>query len=105
MSTALSPLKRNQGLDVLRGLAVLLVVFNHFEPATIPGMVLPSGMFGWAYWRVHGLGWSGVDCFFVLSGFLMSGLLFKELQETGKLRLGRFWTRRCFTILPSYVFL
>jgi len=97
--------KRNQGLDVLRGLAVLLVVFNHFEPATIPGMVAPSGLLGTIYWKLHGLGWSGVDCFFVLSGFLISGLLFKEMETTGSLKLSRFWIRRGIKILPSYLVL
>jgi len=103
MSLPTSSPKRNQGLDVLRGLAVLLVVINHFEPATVPNAVIPSGAFGWAYWRLHGLGWSGVDCFFVLSGFLISGLLLKEMEQTGRIQLTRFWVRRSFKILPSYV--
>jgi peptidoglycan/LPS O-acetylase OafA/YrhL len=48
------------------------------------------------------LGWTGVDLFFVLSGFLISSLLFKELDRTGTLELKRFWLRRGLKIWPSY---
>jgi peptidoglycan/LPS O-acetylase OafA/YrhL len=44
----------------------------------------------------------GVDLFFVLSGFLVSGLVFRELDQTGHIDLGRFWVRRAFKILPSF---
>ncbi len=47
-------------------------------------------------------GWIGVDLFFVLSGFLVSGLLFRELRASGKLRLGRFFVRRGLKIYPSF---
>ena len=51
-------------------------------------------------------GWVGVDLFFVLSGFLVSGLLFQEYQRHGKIRVGRFLIRRGFKIYPSfYVFI
>jgi peptidoglycan/LPS O-acetylase OafA/YrhL len=50
----------------------------------------------------HRLGWLGVHLFFVLSGFLVSGLLFREHQETGKLDIGRFLVRRAFKIYPSF---
>lgn len=47
-----------------------------------------------------------MDLFFVLNGFLVSGLLFAEQQKTGKIRIGRFLIRRGFKIYPSfYVFL
>src|SRR5262249_876999 len=46
------------------------------------------------------------DLFFVLSGFLVSGLLFKEYKRHGDVRLGRFLVRRGFKIYPAfYVFL
>jgi peptidoglycan/LPS O-acetylase OafA/YrhL len=63
-----------------------------------------NGAAGALYWRVKNLGWTGVDLFFVLSGFLISGLLFKEIETTGSLNAGRFWYRRAFKILPSYLF-
>jgi peptidoglycan/LPS O-acetylase OafA/YrhL len=51
---------------------------------------------------ISSVGWVGVDLFFVLSGFLISRLLFQELEKTGRIRLGRFWLRRGFKIWPSY---
>lgn len=48
------------------------------------------------------LGWIGVDLFFVLSGFLISGLLYREVDETGGLKVKRFLLRRGFKIWPSY---
>lgn len=96
---------RNQGLDILRGVAILLVLVNHVEPSVLPGLPELSGAAGAVYWRLRSLGWSGVDMFFVLSGFLISGLLFKELERTGSLALARFWGRRAFKILPSYAVL
>ncbi len=76
---------RNPSLDLLRGIAVLLVIMSHYP------------YFGWMT-----AGWFGVDLFFVLSGFLISGLLFKEIQETGTIRIGRFLMRRGFKIYPSF---
>lgn len=96
---------RNRGLDLLRGSAILLVFLNHIESHTMPGFTCPQGLAGFVYWRIKTFGASGVDLFFILSGFLISGLLFKEIDETGGLRLGRFWARRAFKILPSYCFL
>jgi peptidoglycan/LPS O-acetylase OafA/YrhL len=50
------------------------------------------------------IGWTGVDLFFVLSGFLISGLLFRELTAFGSIRIGRFLLRRGAKIWPSYFF-
>ena len=69
---------RNQSLDVLRGIAILLVLGRHFNYFPL--------------WRQAG--WIGVDLFFVLSGFLISGLLFQEYKNTGKLDVRRFILRR-----------
>lgn len=80
---------RNQSLDVLRGVAILLVIGFHLG--------FPS---------IFRVGWLGVDIFFVLSGFLISGLLFRDFEEHQTIRLGNFWFRRAFKILPPlYVFL
>jgi peptidoglycan/LPS O-acetylase OafA/YrhL len=80
---------RIQQLDALRAIAVLLVLGHHLS---INGL----------WFRV---GWSGVDLFFVLSGFLISGLLFREFQATGGFRVGRFLTRRGLKIYPVYFLL
>lgn len=50
-----------------------------------------------------GGGFVGVDVFFVISGFLIGGLLFKELDETGRISLGRFYLRRIRRLAPAYL--
>jgi peptidoglycan/LPS O-acetylase OafA/YrhL len=55
-----------------------------------------------------GLGWAeggfiGVDLFFVLSGFLVSGVILSEIDRTGRLRLARFYSRRVRRLLPAAV--
>ncbi len=47
-------------------------------------------------------GWSGVDLFFVLSGFLISGLLFREYKASGNIRVGHFLARRSIKLYPGY---
>lgn len=77
---------RNQSLDVLRGLAILLVLGRHSSQ--------------YFYW--HRAGGIGVSLFFVLSGFLISGLLFAEWKATGTINLQIFLIRRAFKIYPAY---
>ena len=48
------------------------------------------------------LGWTGVDLFFVLSGFLISGLLFREYKKSGRIQVARFFIRRGLKIYPAY---
>jgi peptidoglycan/LPS O-acetylase OafA/YrhL len=85
--------KRDRWLDALRGAAVLLVLGRHLE---LPADAHPL-LAGWQ----RG-GWVGVDLFFVLSGFLVSGLLFSEVRRRGSLALGRFLVRRTFRIYPAF---
>lgn len=75
-------------LDLLRGVAILLVMGRH--------------MYVTAWW--HRVGWFGVQLFFVLSGFLVSGLLFREYQQHGRLDLRRFLIRRALKIYPGFFF-
>ena len=77
---------RNKRLDILRGIAVLLVLGRH---GVMEGV-----------WKETG--WAGVDLFFVLSGFLISGLLFSEYKRTRSIDLARFFIRRGFKIYPSF---
>jgi len=84
-------------LDVLRGLAILLVIFRH---AIIPWS--KAGILRYPMLGLWHLGWTGVDLFFVLSGFLIGGLLFTEIRTTGRLDVGRFLVRRGFKIWPAY---
>jgi len=46
-------------------------------------------------------GWTGVDLFFVISGFLISGLLFEEFQQRGQINFGRFAIRRALKLYPA----
>jgi peptidoglycan/LPS O-acetylase OafA/YrhL len=78
------PAARYRGLDGLRAIAVTLVVVYHlFPPALLPG------------------GFIGVDVFFVISGFLITSLLLREHDTTGRIRLARFWQRRARRLLPA----
>jgi peptidoglycan/LPS O-acetylase OafA/YrhL len=82
----LRPIARARSLDILRAVAILLVLFHHYGSWT----------------PIAGIGWMGVDLFFVLSGYLVSGLLFDELARTGEVRPGHFLLRRGFKIYPSF---
>lgn len=92
---------RNRSLDLLRGLAVLLVLGRH----------MPHDIYGQSSWVFqmlqgwHHIGWAGVDLFFVLSGFLVSGLLFAEYRARGTVDPGRFLIRRGLRIYPAFYFL
>jgi peptidoglycan/LPS O-acetylase OafA/YrhL len=81
--------KRIFQLDVLRGIAILLVMGVH-----VPAYPIWSTIGGW-----------GVDLFFVLSGFLISNLLFSEYRERGVIRLRRFFFRRALKLYPSFYLL
>ncbi len=87
---------RNLQLDLLRFVAILGVLFRHLILFTKPNR--------WDALPIRA-GWAGVDLFFVLSGFLVSGLLFGELKRTGGIRWPRFLLRRMMRIYPAFYFL
>jgi len=76
---------RLSGLDGLRALAVIGVVVYHFFPNALPG------------------GFIGVDIFFVISGFLITGLLLSEHTRTGRISLKHFWQRRARRLVPPLI--
>jgi peptidoglycan/LPS O-acetylase OafA/YrhL len=78
--------RRLSELDFLRGVAVILVLFGHH----------------WINDYLQHAGWVGVDLFFVLSGFLVSGLLFSEYKKFGDVRPFHFLIRRGFKIYPLF---
>lgn len=84
-------------LDFLRGLAILMVLGSHYivGPRDAGALKIPATMLA----RIGG---SGVDLFFVLSGFLVGGLLMRELKVYGKLDVKRFLLRRGWKIWPVY---
>lgn len=70
-------------VQALRAVAVMMVVINHLWPSVLPG------------------GFAGVDVFFVISGFLITAHLFRELESTGRVDLPSFWSRRIRRLLPA----
>ena len=89
----LSPRGRIVALDLLRLLAILMVFGRH--------MGMPPKTQTWMLTWQRG-GWVGVDLFFVLSGFLVAGLLFAQFQAEQKLSIGRFFVRRGCKINPPF---
>ena len=77
---------RLRHIDFLRDVAIVLVLFRHQSVS----------------YYLKNMGWIGVDLFFVLSGFLVSGLLYKEFFKHGSISPIRFLIRRGFKIYPLY---
>jgi peptidoglycan/LPS O-acetylase OafA/YrhL len=77
------PARHRRDIEGLRAVAVLLVVAYHCGLPFIGG------------------GYVGVDVFFVISGFLITGLLLREAQRTGRVSIPRFYARRALRLLPA----
>lgn len=82
MTHTFEPLGHRDDIQVLRGVAVLIVVVYH------AGFGLPGGFIG-------------VDLFFVLSGYLIATLLTEEIERTGRIDVLAFWGRRFRRLLPA----
>lgn len=89
--------RRLGALDVLRGVAILGVVLAH-TPFAIP----PEWYGAEVLLALKSWGGTGVDLFFVLSGFLISGLLYREYDRWGTINYARFIWRRGLKIWPAY---
>lgn len=83
------------GLDHLRALAILLVLIFHYQ------LWFPHP--AWTSWFMQ-LGWTGVDLFFVLSGFLISSQLFSQIKKGNQISIKEFYIKRFFRIIPIYFF-
>lgn len=81
-------------LDGLRGIAVLAVLVLHFT------IMRPLSTMEMGFVRVLGMGWTGVDLFFVLSGFLITGILYDA--KGGEWYFRNFYMRRTLRIFPLY---
>ncbi|QIM19280.1 acyltransferase [Leucobacter coleopterorum] len=75
--------RRRLDIQGLRALAVVLVVVFHLFPRLVPG------------------GYIGVDIFFVISGFLITGHLLREVETQGRVCVTQFWARRVRRLLPA----
>ncbi|MBN8729217.1 MAG: acyltransferase [Acidobacteria bacterium] len=75
-------------LDGLRCLSILAVIWHHSAGAGRTGLA--------------GMGHLGVSLFFLISGFLITTLLLRERQRTGRISLTRFYARRALRIFPAY---
>jgi peptidoglycan/LPS O-acetylase OafA/YrhL len=82
-----APSRRIEGLDMLRGAAIALVLLRHSWP----------DVFG-------GSGIVGVVVFFTLSGYLITGLLAADVRRHGRVRYGRFYRNRVLRLIPALVF-
>lgn len=85
--------KKLLGLDHLRAFAITYVILFHYQ------------FFGHPTWvnKIAGFGWSGVDLFFVLSGFLISGQLFATITKGKQLSMKEFFIKRFFRIIPPFL--
>ncbi|NGM63421.1 acyltransferase [Sphingobacterium sp. SGG-5] len=84
------------GLNGIRAIAALAVVISH-----VNGRLENFGLNKLPYWDLANY---GVTMFFTLSGFLITYLLFKELEKTGAVSIKKFYLRRVFRIWPLYYF-
>ena len=86
-------------LDGIRGLAILLVLIHHYFGLQVPE--LSDGSWIAVARRATRLSWSGVDLFFVLSGFLIAGILLDHRKASNVYHV--FYFRRATRILPLYL--
>jgi len=92
------PLTRFAALDGVRGIAILGVLLFHygyFAQSVHPVKGQASALF-----TLFDLGWLGVDLFFVLSGFLITGILLKSKNQRHYFK--SFYARRALRIFPAY---
>jgi peptidoglycan/LPS O-acetylase OafA/YrhL len=85
--------KRFSGLDHLRALAIIIVFIYHYNM-----FGQPAGLHEW----LGSWGWTGVDLFFVLSGYLIGGQLFAKIAKDQPISYKEFYFKRSLRILPAY---
>jgi peptidoglycan/LPS O-acetylase OafA/YrhL len=85
--------QRANGLDTLRAAAIALVFMYHYWI-----FVSHEQTFGWA----SAIGWTGVDLFFVLSGYLIANQIFKGIARGQQLSAGAFYARRLLRTIPNF---
>ncbi|MGA2081052.1 MAG: acyltransferase [Holophaga sp.] len=100
-------MKKIQSLDGIRGIAILSVMAFHVSPkAAIAKSFFPNNVklfFNILIYPISNLGWAGVDLFFVLSGFLITGILIDSKSKNRYFT--NFYARRFLRIFPIYYLL
>jgi peptidoglycan/LPS O-acetylase OafA/YrhL len=90
---------RLHGLDHLRALAIILVLLFHYRVYYgLPEAISVVGLN-----ELSAFGWSGVDLFFVLSGYLIGDKLLADQAAHGRIRFASFYLNRAFRIIPAYL--
>lgn len=92
--TAPPPTSRIHGLDTLRALAIVLVTLHHYTLF----VTRDDATFGW----LGAIGWTGVDLFFALSGYLIGNQIFAALRGQQGFSLKNFYARRLLRTLPNF---
>ncbi|MDB5120069.1 MAG: acyltransferase [Sphingobacteriales bacterium] len=87
--------KKLYGLDHLRALAIIVVFFYHY-------FIVARGQPKWLP-DVASFGWTGVDLFFVLSGFLISSQIFYQIKQEQPISFKIFFIKRFFRIVPAFL--
>lgn len=95
MDSSGSDKHRLDGLDTLRAIAILIVLIYHYKV-----VVSRENLFGF----MSSLGWTGVDLFFVLSGYLIGNQVLSALSKGQDFSLKLFYIRRFLRTLPNYYF-
>lgn len=96
--------RRNHGIDALRGVSIVLVILNHMGirlplAKTAIGSLLPSWLTNVLNWR----GYEAVFIFFVISGFLITGLSLRRWGNLNRIGISGFYGRRFARIVPCLV--
>jgi len=96
--------ERNHGIDALRGISIVLVILNHVGiriplSKTAAGAIFPHWLLGVVNWR----GYEAVFIFFVISGFLITGLSLRRWGSLNRIGVGGFYGRRFARIVPCLV--
>jgi peptidoglycan/LPS O-acetylase OafA/YrhL len=91
-------MKYNPAFDGIRAIAILLVLLLH----TVNRLPIPHSGAGVFVYGLARVGWVGVDLFFVLSGFLITGILLESKKIRGGRYFSAFYARRALRIFPLY---
>ena len=95
MDSSVSDKNRLDGLDTLRAIAIVIVLIYHYKV-----VVSRENLFGF----ISSVGWTGVDLFFVLSGFLIGNQILSAFSKGQDFSLKLFYIRRFLRTLPNYYF-